>query len=123
MSLRPPRHPRDTPPRTLRSVTLLCAVAAVLLVLATPASADAFVVAAAPGSLEQVIDNLRNFLIGLLVGLATLFLTVGGVRYLSADGDPGEVERAKKSLRNAAIGYGLATLAPVIVTVLKSLVG
>ena len=95
----------------------------VLFAVATPSSADTFVLAAAPGSLEQVIDNLRNFLIGLLVGLATLFLTVGGVRYLSADGDPGEVERAKKSLRNAAIGYGLAMLAPVIVTVLKSLVG
>ncbi|MCG3755857.1 hypothetical protein FKO37_35730 [Amycolatopsis sp. Poz14] len=88
-----------------------------------PASADTLVTAAPPGSLDQVVTNVRNLLIGLLVGLATLFLTIGGVRYLAADGDPGEVERAKKSLRNAAIGYGLAMLAPVIVTVLKSLVG
>ena len=41
-----------------------------------------------------------------------------------ADGrTPAEVERAKGALRAAAIGYGLAILAPVIVTVLKSLVG
>ncbi|MYW97985.1 hypothetical protein G3I59_47130 [Amycolatopsis rubida] len=93
-----------------------------LFAAAEPAAAGAIVVAA-PGSLDQVVDNLRNFLIGLLVGLATLFLTIGGVRYLAADGDAGEVERAKKSLRNAAIGYGLAMLAPVIVSVLKSLVG
>ena len=46
-----------------------------------------------------------------------------GLRYLMAGGDPGEVERAKTALRSAAIGYGLAILAPVIVTVLKSLVG
>ena len=123
MSLRSPRPPRGTRPCTLRTVTVLGAIVAVLLLVVAPASADPLVLAAAPGSLEQVIDNLRNFLIGLLVGLATLFLTVGGVRYLSADGDPGEVERAKKSLRNAAIGYGLAMLAPIIVTVLKSLVG
>ena len=122
MSLRSPRHPRRTPPRTLRTVTLLGAVVAVSLVAATPASADTLL-AAPPGSLDQVITNLRNFLIGLLVGLATLFLTVGGVRYLSADGDPGEVERAKKSLRNALIGYGLAMLAPLIVSILQGLVG
>ncbi|MFD9958347.1 pilin [Amycolatopsis sp. NPDC058986] len=122
MSAHAPHHPRRPRRRRLRTVTLVVLTTTLLLVTGTPASADPLVVAA-PGSLEQVIDNLRNFLIGLLVGLATLFLTVGGVRYLSADGDPGEVERAKKSLRNAAIGYGLAMLAPVIVTVLKGLVG
>jgi hypothetical protein len=41
----------------------------------------------------------------------------------TAGGDPAEVEKAKTALRSAAIGYGLAILAPVIVTVLKSLVG
>ena len=55
--------------------------------------------------------------------MATLFLTVGGIRYLTAGGDPVQVEKAKTALKSAAIGYGLAILAPVIVTVLKSLVG
>ncbi|MEV0386872.1 pilin [Nonomuraea sp. NPDC050643] len=75
------------------------------------------------GSLNQVIDNLRNVIIGLLVALATLFLTVGGVRYILAGGDPGEVEAAKKTLRYAALGYGIAVLAPLLVTVLKGIVG
>ena len=57
-----------------------------------------------------------------LPGLATLFLTIGGVRYLMAGGDPAEVEKAKTAVRSA-IGYGLAILAPGIVTILKSLVG
>ncbi|MTD58153.1 hypothetical protein GKO32_29875 [Amycolatopsis sp. RM579] len=94
-----------------------------LLVAVAPASADTVVLAAPPGSLADVIDRLRNFLIGLAAGLATLFLTIGGVRYLTADGDPGEVERAKKGLRNAAIGYGVAMLAPVLAAILQSLVG
>lgn len=123
MSLRSPRHPRVKSPRWLRAVTLLGVIGLLLFVAATPASADTLTVAAPPGSLDQVIDNLRKFLIGLLVGLATLFLTIGGVRYLAADGDPGEVERAKKSLRNALIGYGLAMVAPIIVSALQSLVG
>ncbi|GGR67448.1 hypothetical protein GCM10010252_01490 [Streptomyces aureoverticillatus] len=73
--------------------------------------------------IPSVITNLRNWIVGLLAGLATLFLTFGGLRYLMAGGDPGEVEAAKRALRAAAIGYGLAILAPVIVTVLKGIVG
>lgn len=80
-------------------------------------------VLAAPASLNAVIDNLRNVIIGLLVALATLFLTVGGVRYILAGGDPGEVESAKKTLRYAALGYGIAVLAPLLVSVLKGIVG
>ncbi|SEH02419.1 hypothetical protein SAMN05444920_12677 [Nonomuraea solani] len=80
-------------------------------------------VLAAPASLNAVIDNLRNVIVGLLVALATLFLTVGGVRYILAGGDPGEVEAAKKTLRYAALGYGIAVLAPLFVTILKSIVG
>ncbi|KAB8192863.1 hypothetical protein FH608_023950 [Nonomuraea phyllanthi] len=77
----------------------------------------------APNSLNAVIDNLRNVIVGLLVALATLFLTVGGVRYILAGGDPGEVEAAKKTLRYAALGYGIAVLAPLLVSVLKGIVG
>ncbi|MEU6318103.1 pilin [Streptomyces sp. NPDC047009] len=70
-----------------------------------------------------VIANLRNWIVGLLAALATLFFTFGGLRYLMAGGDPGKVESAKRALKAAAIGYGLAVLAPVIVTVLQSIVG
>ncbi|MEU4574633.1 pilin [Nonomuraea sp. NPDC023979] len=79
--------------------------------------------AAPPSSLNTVIDNLRNVIVGLLVALATLFLTVGGVRYILAGGDPGEVDAAKKTLRYAALGYGIAVLAPLLVTILKGIVG
>jgi hypothetical protein len=90
------------------------ALPAVPLIAAPPLAAD---------SIGQVLSNTTLWLVGILAGLATLFLTLGGVRYLMANGDPAEVEKAKTALRSAAIGYGLAILAPVIVTVLKSLVG
>ena len=77
----------------------------------------------AAASIAQVISNATAWIVGILAGVATLFLTVGGLRYLMAGGDPAEVERAKTALKSAAIGYGLAILAPVIVNVLKSLVG
>ena len=77
----------------------------------------------AADSVGQVINNTTVWLVGILAGLATLFLTIGGVRYLMAGGDPAEVQKAKIAFRSAAIGYGLAVLAPVIVAILKSLTG
>jgi hypothetical protein len=90
---------------------------------AHPALAQSTVAPAAGPTLASVIDGLRNLLVGLLAALATLFLTIGGIRYLTAGGDPGQVERAKVSLRSAAIGYALAALAPVMVALLRPIVG
>ena len=84
--------------------------------------ADVSVLALAT-SVEQVLDNIRNWIIGILGGLATLFLTIGAVRYLMAGGDPAEVERARAAFRSAGFGYALALLAPLIVQILKSIVG
>jgi hypothetical protein len=65
---------------------------------------------------------MRIWLVGILVAVSTLFLTIGGFRYLWSNGDPGEVEKAKTALRNAAIGYVLAILAPLFVTVVTGFV-
>jgi hypothetical protein len=105
------------PPDWLRRLRHLPAVPAVVVLpglAGYPLAAD---------SVGQVINNTTVWIIGILAGLATLMLTIGGLRYLSAGGDPAEVEKAKTALKSAAIGYGLAILAPVIVTILKSLVG
>jgi len=91
--------------------------------LVVPTVAEASTLLAEAQSLSQVITNLRNVLVGLLVGLATLFATIGGVRYILAGGDPGEVEAAKRTVRYAAIGYSVAVLAPVLVKLLQSIVG
>jgi Type IV secretion system pilin len=136
----------DRPP-SLRWVGRAGAVAATSLVLAvgvavlTPAVAYAATgggvaaVAAARGSfastaamlavndLPTIVSNLRTWVMGILAALATLFLTIGGVRYLMAGGDPSEVERAKAAFRSAAMGYCLAVIAPVVLTVLQSIIG
>ena len=78
---------------------------------------------AAPSDLNQVIDNLRVWITGLLSALAMLLLMVGCVRYLLAAGDPGSHERAKGSIRAALIGYALALLAPVLVSIVQRIVG
>jgi hypothetical protein len=79
---------------------------------------------AAPVSdLGQVISNLQGWIIGLLAGLATLYLVIGFTKYLTAGGDPAQAESAKGSLKAAAIGYAGAILAPVLMTALRSILG
>ena len=81
------------------------------------------VVVAIAGSVDEVLTNIRNWLMGILAGLATVFLTLGGVRRVFGGADPGEQEKAKEAFKAAGIGYGLAALAPLVVTVLKGIVG
>jgi hypothetical protein len=107
-------------PRVLFRLSVGVALALGLLVLV---ASPAFAAGTAAPTLNSVIDNLRNWIVGFLAGLATLFLTIGGVRYLTAGGDPGQVEKAKTALKSAAIGYALAILAPLLVSILASVVG
>jgi hypothetical protein len=77
----------------------------------------------AVNDLPTVIGNLTGWITGIIAAIATLFLTIGGTRYLMAGGDPSEVERAKGSLKSAGIGYALALLAPILLTILNKALG
>lgn len=127
-SLRRPR--RATPTLRRRRVVFAARAAVVLMALllapAAHAHADQVLaqqVLAQAESVDAVLGNIRNWLVGILAALATVFLTIGGVRYVYGSGDPGEVEKAKQAFKAAALGYGIAALAPLIVTVLQSIVG
>lgn len=74
-------------------------------------------------SVDAVLSNIRNWIMSVLAGIATVFLTIGGVRRVMGAGDPGEQEKAKECFKAAGIGYCLAALAPLVVTVLKGIVG
>ena len=73
----------------------------------------------AASDLNTLIDSVRDWVAGLLIALATLFLTVGGVRYLTAQGNPRAVEEAKAGIKAALIGYALAALAPMFISILQ----
>jgi hypothetical protein len=96
------------------------ATVSLAVVSASPAYA-----AADPGTtqLTTILNNATAWLVGILAAVATLFLTIGGIRYLMAGGDPGEVEKAKGSFKSAVIGYALAALAPIVVTIVKGILG
>ncbi|MGV9764976.1 pilin [Micromonospora tulbaghiae] len=73
--------------------------------------------------LPVIIGNITTWIVGLLVGVATLFLTIGGLRRLAAGGDPTEIEKANSAFKNALIGYALAVLAPILLAVVQGWIG
>lgn len=74
-------------------------------------------------SLPEVVSGLQSWIMGILAAVATLFLVLAGVYWATAGGDPAQVDKAKGALKNALIGYGLAVLAPILLEVVKGIVG
>lgn len=110
---------------TRRRVVLLLGwlVAAGVLLTSSPARAETLHYVALAATVDQVLNNIRNWIMGILAGVAVVFITIGGLRYLMASGDPGEIEKAKGAFKAAGIGFGLAALAPLVVEILKGIVG
>ena len=111
-----------------RNLVRVAATTVATLTLIVLATAPAWAAEPAPmplavNDLGTVINNITGWITGIIAAVATLFLTIGGVRYLMAGGDPSEVERAKGALKSAGIGYALALLAPVLLTALKGILG
>jgi hypothetical protein len=119
-SMASPAHLDHAPPDRLRAVDTRPASVGDR---AATTSLTARRVLALVQSVDELIDNVQQWLVGIMAALATLFLMIGGVRYLMANGKPGEIEEAKSAFRSAGIGYVLALLAPLVVEILKSIVG
>ena len=63
---------------------------------------------------QNVTDILTNIIV--VLGLASVaFIIYGGVQYISSSGDPGKVEKAKKTILYACIGLIVSVLAFAIV--------
>jgi hypothetical protein len=78
---------------------------------------------AATPELQTVLNNLRLWIAGLLATLATLFLSIGGLLYLTAAGNTRRIEQAKDAIRSAIIGYIFAGLAPLVVEIVQKITG
>ncbi len=75
------------------------------------------------GEVVAILEAVRNALVAVLTALAIAALTYAGIRYLIAAGDPGGIEKAKTAAKSAVVGLGLALLAPVLVAIVKGLIG
>lgn len=105
-----------------RILTITVAVLATVT-SSVPAYAAEPRILAAPYPLPVIIGNITAWIVGLLVGVATLFLTIGGLRRLAAGGDPTEIEKSNSAFKNALLGYALAVLAPILLAIVQGWIG
>lgn len=73
--------------------------------------------------LTTVLENARTWIVGIAGVLVAVMLTIAGIRYLLGGGNPSETEKAKTALQAAAIGFAIVILAPILVEILKGILG
>ena len=69
----------------------------------------------AAADLETVIVNIVSGIVGALGLVAVIFIVVGGINYMTSQGDPSKLKKAKDTILYAAIGLIIAVLAFAIV--------
>ena len=65
--------------------------------------------------LANVIVGIINGIVGILGVVAAIFIVVGGVNYMTSQGDTGKTKKAKDTILYAVIGLIIAVLAFAIV--------
>ena len=99
----------------------------------TPATTHAVSVCEQSGVSEEVLkangcegegssEQLPNTIVGILNGIvsaiaivAVIFIVIGGINYITSQGDPGKTKKAKDTILYAVIGLVIAALAFAIV--------
>ena len=75
------------------------------------------------GSINDILNRLRDMLMLVIGSLSLVMLTVGGVRYVIAGGTSDGVEAAKLTVKHALMGLAVAILAPVFIQIIKTILG
>jgi hypothetical protein len=74
-------------------------------------------------TLEDIINALTNLIIPVFILTFLAMLMFGAFTYLTAQGDDAKVEKAKKIIVTAIIGFVLAVLAPSIANFVAGILG
>lgn len=70
--------------------------------------------ASAGTSLETVVQNIINVIVGLLGIVCVAVIIFGGVQYMTSTGDSGKTAKAKNTILYAVIGLIICALAAII---------
>lgn len=73
-------------------------------------------------SVQMVTDSITNWLLSVTVGIAILFLIIGGIYYITAAGDNKQIEEAKKIINYTVIGLIVILISYSLVTTLNKII-
>ena len=69
--------------------------------------------------LMATLENIADWLFYLLLGIAVVFIVIGGIYYVTAQGDPEKIKKAGQTIQYALIGVIVASLAKGLVTLVQ----
>lgn len=68
-----------------------------------------------PDLIGGILKNVINFILYLAGTIAVIVIVIGGLRYITSDGDPQKASQARNSIIYALIGLAVAVLSFSIV--------
>ena len=97
----------------------------VLVVTAQPVNpTDAVVTIFSTGQeLLDGIETIANWAFAILLGIAAVVLIVGGIQFITAQGDSTKIATARQWLIWALVGVGVGVAAKGLVAVIRSILG
>lgn len=75
------------------------------------------------GTIQNLFTNLLTIGTAVGVTVAAFFLMWGGYLYMSAGGNPRQMERGKEAIVNALIGLGIVLAANTIAAMIHTAIG
>lgn len=66
-------------------------------------------------SIRTIVQTILNSIIAVMGIVAVIFIVIGGVNYMTSQGDPGKLKKAKDTILYAVIGLVICALAFAIV--------
>lgn len=73
------------------------------------------------GDVLKLITRIANWVFAIFLAVSVIFLVVAAFQFVTARGDPAQVNRARETLLYSVIGIGLAFLANAVDDVLRFL--
>lgn len=74
-------------------------------------------------TLEQVVPAVVGILNNFAIPIVTIMVLIGGFQFMTAGGDPAKVEKGKKTLLYAVIGYAVIFMANAVVFIIENILG
>lgn len=106
--------------KILPALFLGCLLAAPVLVLAYEAAPT---IIETGEDLEELIATIGNWIFTILLAIAAIFLIMAGFFFITAGGNPEQVNKARQMLINALIGVAVGLGARGLVEVIRNILG
>ncbi len=75
------------------------------------------------GSLDALVQFVINLVFGVGLALALLFVIIGGIKYITSQGDEGKATEARNTITNAVIGAVVIIAFRVLINLALNLLG